>query len=109
MVLTLLVTKAACQMIIHHPGRLHERVHDRRANEVESALSQVFADGIRDLGLCNDVGRALCLIYDRLAADEPPNVAVKRPELILYSEKRSCVRHSRSDLEAIANYALVLQ
>ena len=96
-------------MIVDHPGRLHERVHDRRANEVESALSQVFADGIRDLGLGNNIGSALRFIHDRFAADEPPNVAVKRPELILYSEKLSCVRHSRSDLEAIANYALVLQ
>src|SRR5689334_13182055 len=34
--------KAAFLMIVHHTGRLHESVHDSRADEVEAALPQVL-------------------------------------------------------------------
>src|SRR5690349_12501517 len=34
--------KAAFLMVVHHPGRLHESVHDSRADEVEAALPEVF-------------------------------------------------------------------
>ena len=39
--------KTIDDMIVDHPGGLHVRVADRRADELEAALLQVFAQRIR--------------------------------------------------------------
>src|SRR5690242_18216264 len=49
-VLRRMVAETAGQMVIHHAGRLHEGVADRRANEAEAALLQVAAHPVGNLG-----------------------------------------------------------
>jgi len=56
-------------MIVHHPGRLHERVHDRRADEIESALLQIVTYRIRDFGLRRNLRGFFQSVHDRLTAD----------------------------------------
>jgi hypothetical protein len=38
------VTIAVDQMVIDHPGRLHESVDDRRPDELEAAALQLLGD-----------------------------------------------------------------
>ena len=42
----LLPTEAVGHVIVDHPGRLHMRVANRRADELEAALFQVLAHGV---------------------------------------------------------------
>ena len=66
-----------CQMVIDHPGRLHERVHYGRADEVETAFFQVLADRVRELGFCRYLGRGLQTVVHWPAVDETPNVLIE--------------------------------
>jgi hypothetical protein len=33
-------------MVVHHSGRLHVRIHDGRADELEASLGKVFRQAI---------------------------------------------------------------
>ncbi len=64
------MAETAHDMVIDHPGRLHVRVNDRRADETEAALLQILAQRV-GLG----AGRRHLLhlgpaIDDRLTAHE---------------------------------------
>src|SRR6185503_9643838 len=103
----LAVAIAAGEMVVDHAGRLHEGVADGRADEAEAALLQVLAHRVRFGGARRDVV-ALAPVLDRLAADELPDVAVERAELLLHGEKRLRVAHGAFDLQAVAHDAFVL-
>ena len=45
--LKLTIAEAVDEMIVHHSDGLHVGVDDGRADEVESALLEVFAEGVR--------------------------------------------------------------
>src|SRR3954453_15195727 len=80
--LTFLMPEAGCQMIVHETGRLHMRIHNRAADESETALLQILADGI---GLGARRGHLLVqsnVVLNGLAADEAPQVIRERSLLL---------------------------
>ena len=61
------VAKAVDGMVIHHPRRLHMRVHDGRSDELEAALDQVFADRIGERCSGRELVQRREAVLDRLA------------------------------------------
>jgi len=95
-------------MVVHHPGRLHERVTDGGADEPKAALLQIPAHRIRfGGGGRNLLHRAPAVLPGR-SADEPPDVAVKAAELTLNGQERAGIRDRRIDLEPVAHDARIL-
>ena len=74
-------------MVIHHPRRLHVRVADRRAYELEAAGNEVLAECIRLRRLGRQVGHAPAMIHDRRAIHKAPDVRVERTECLLHAQK----------------------
>src|SRR6266568_3666826 len=76
------VTKTAYQMVVHHSGRLHESVADRRAHELEPAAQQFLAHRVglrcprRNL-LVSGPG-----VHFRLAIHKSPDERVKAAQFI---------------------------
>src|SRR5512136_544184 len=83
----LAVPKAPDQVVVDHAGRLHVRVDDRRADELESPRLKVLADGVRQGRLGRHLGERPQACEHRLAPDEPPDVAVEGSELLPDLEK----------------------
>src|SRR5438046_1937229 len=77
------VAETIRRVIVDHSYRLHERITDRRADEAEAALLEVFAHRIADCGLCGQVLQRFTLPIDRLAVDKSPDVAVEAAEFLL--------------------------
>src|SRR5688572_13514270 len=98
-----LLRRAADDVVVHEPGRLHEGIHDRRSHEGEAALLEVFREGVRfGRGGRHPLERAGTVAL-RLPADEFPNVLVEAAELPLDLEERAGVLHRARHLEAIAH------
>ena len=95
-------------MVVHHAGRLHVRVADRGADELEAALFQVFGQGVglrrgRPDGFSSQsVGIAHCPV-----AREAPDVPIETAVLLLHVEKPPRVGDGRFDFQAITDDALV--
>src|SRR6266496_5050105 len=70
-------------MIVDHPGGLHVRVADRRADKLKPALFQVFAERIRFSASRRVIFQSSEFMHDRLSADEAPNVCVEAAKLLL--------------------------
>src|SRR4029077_7218154 len=99
----LTITETIDQVIVYDSGRLHVRIDDRRADEAESAVLEVFAE-------CLGFGRSRRNLADsfpavqlRLPTHEPPAVGIKVPELFLDLEQRASVAHRGFDLHPVAN------
>src|SRR3954451_16186146 len=86
-------------MIVHHPGRLHERVTDRRSDKREPTLLQILTHGIALLGSRRHLVRPAILHWP--AADETPDVGVKRAKLFLHGKERLRIAYSRINLQSI--------
>ena len=68
-------------MVVDHARRLHEGVADGRADEVEAALFQILAHGVR-FGVCaRHLLQRLPRVLLGLAADKLPDVGIKAAEL----------------------------
>jgi len=89
-------------MIVDHAGRLHQRVANCRARELESAPQQIAAHRV-GLGCPRGhVGHATPTILDWLAADEAPEVSVEAFHFFEQREKRFCVRDRGCDLQSVS-------
>jgi len=97
------VAGAGDEVVVHHAGRLHEGVADRRADEFEAALEQVLAHRVALRRARRDFGHSAAPIHDRAAADKGPEVAIERAELLLHGEKGLRVRDCGGDLQAVAH------
>src|SRR5476649_55116 len=85
--LELRVTKASDQVVVDHAGGLHVGVADGRADELETAIEQVLAHRIGFGRARRHAFHAAPPVLFRFAADEAPDVAIERTELLLYGEK----------------------
>src|ERR1700674_30071 len=90
-------------MIIHHSGRLHERIADRGSHELETVPLQVLAHciGMRRRG--RYFGHAAPSVLNRRAADELPDVIVETAELRLHGEEAARVMYCGFNLQAVAH------
>jgi len=79
------MSKAMHQVIVHHPGGLHVRITNGRADEIESALLQVLAHRVRDARSGRDVFHRARVVDDRAALHETPDVTVEAAEFFLHS------------------------
>ena len=98
------VERAAREMVVDHPHRLHEGVADRRADEGEAALLEVPREA-RPTPACVAGTSFIDLrrFDDRPAADEAPHVGVEAAELLLHREEGLRVPHRALDLQAVAD------
>src|SRR5262245_7882292 len=100
-----LPAKAAHLMIVHHADRLHEGIHDRRADELETALLQVLRQRVGYFGTRRDVAPSAPATLDRLAVDEGPKIARKAAELLPQRDEGARVDDCCIDLGAVAHDA----
>ncbi len=73
-----LISRAIDQMVVDHPSRLHERITNRRADELEAGASQGFAQRIRLRSLGGDFGQRCPGVLDRCPTDEGPQEIAER-------------------------------
>src|SRR5215469_6131084 len=72
----LLVSEAGHQMVVHHPGRLHEGVAYRRTDEAEATLRQRLAHTVGQFGLGGNLTALSPAVHHRPAADERPQIRI---------------------------------
>src|ERR1700731_871345 len=99
--------RTSYQMIVHHPGRLHQRVADGRACEFESTPQQVAAHRIGFLGPRRYRGHCSPMILDRLSTNETPQISVEGTEFFTSGEKPLRILDPCRDLQPVAHNALV--
>src|SRR3989440_3154010 len=97
------------EVVVDHPGRLHERVADRRAHEGEAARLESPAQRVRDLGRRRHLARLPPLVLDGPAVDVTPEPRVERALGALHGEERARVHDAGRDLGPVAHAALVAQ
>ena len=101
------ISETSDHVVVDHAGRLHERVANRRPDELEAAPDEVFAHG-HGLGRdCRTVGHAPEPVVDRLAACELPDVTVEGPVLFLYIEEVLGVDDCSGHLRTVADDASI--
>src|SRR5882672_5922751 len=90
-------------VIVHHSNRLHVRIDDRRADEAESPVLEVFAECVGFGRSRWNLPRSLPLVSLGPPADKTPAVGVKVPELFPDFEECARVAHCGLDLHPVAN------
>src|ERR1041384_2803126 len=93
----LLEPEAIDRVIVDEPGRLHERVADRRADEREAPRAQGLAHRARNFCLRRT---SVERVVDRSAGDERPHEIAERRTVALNLEHRLRVRDRAFDLSA---------
>lgn len=97
------MSKATNKMVVDQSGGLHHRVANRRTDERESALFQIFAHLVGFGGLGRDLLVFRPGIDDWLSANETPDVGVEATEFLLDLLKPRGIFDRRADLQSIAN------
>jgi hypothetical protein len=103
------LTKAIDNVIVDHPGGLHVCVADRRADKLESALLQVFAQRIR-----LDTGRWVVFespqfVHYWLSVHEAPDISVEAAKLRLNFQETLGVGDSGDDFLFVTNDAGIVE
>ena len=101
----LLVPGTTDEMIVDHAGRLHERVADRGADELEPPTFQILAHRIRLRRPGRHILRRLASVVPRLPAREAPQMRIEAAELRDDIGERLRILDRRIDLEPIADDA----
>ena len=101
----LLPAKAARDVIVDHPGRLHMRVANRRADEFEATLFQVLAHCVGFSSGRRVVFQSSQAMLDRFAFDEAPDVSIETAELFLNLEELAGIVNRRDNLCTVADYS----
>src|SRR5258708_103072 len=97
------IAKTMDDVIVHHSNRLHVRINDRRADEAESPVLQVFAECVGFGRSRWYLPRSLPVIELGPPADKTPAVGVEVLEPVLDFEKCACIAHCGFDLHPVAN------
>jgi hypothetical protein len=103
------VTEATDDVVVNHPGGLHVRVTDGRADKLEAARLQIFAHGVRVFGARWDLLAGFPVVDLGRAIGELPYIFVEAAELFLRFEKSFGVLDGGGDFQAIANDAGVVE
>ena len=103
------VAKAGDDVVVHHAGRLHERVAHGRPHEAEAPPLEVLAHRTRLLCLRGNLADLAELADDRRPADEAPEIGGEAAFGLLYLEHALRVRDRRLDLQAVADDAGVTE
>src|SRR2546429_999196 len=90
--LDLSAPETADEVVVDHPGRLHERVADRRAHEGEAARLEIPAHRMRDLGRRRHPAPLPRPILDGPAVDPPPEAPGEQGRPSPHREQRARVR-----------------
>ena len=101
--------RAGHEVIVHHSGRLHQRIADCRACKLESMPQQVAAHRIGFPGPRRYLGHRSPTILDRLATNETPQISVEGSEFFAHGEKRLRILDRRRDLQPVAHNAFVTE
>src|SRR2546430_624237 len=101
--------EAADEVVVHHPGGLHERVADRRAHEGEAARLEVAAQRLREVGHRRHLPRLPPAVLERPPVHVAPEPGIERALDALDLAERARVAHGRGDLAAVTHDALVAQ
>src|SRR6202035_1132439 len=101
--------RTSYQLIVHHPGRLHQCVADCRACKFESTPQQVAAHLIGFRGPSRHFAHPSPTVLDRLATNETPQISVEGSEFFADSEKRLRILDRRRDLQPVAHNAFVTE
>jgi len=105
----LLVAEAAHQVVVHQTGRLHQRINDRRSNEPEATLLQIFAQGRRQGRHRRQLLVLFPFVLNRGASNELPHIFVELSELSLHFQKRLRIRYRRRNFQPVANNSRIGQ
>jgi len=90
-------------MVIHHPHRLHEGIANRRSDEAEAPLLQIFAQRIRHVRASGHLCHRPAGIHDWAAADKAPHIGLKAATFVLNRQKRAGIFDGGTDLEPITD------
>jgi len=102
------IFKAAFDVIIHHAGRLHVRIADRGADELEATLLQVLGQGVRlQRRRPHGFSSHPIGVAQGPVAHKAPDVPVEAAKLLLDLQKTPRVGDGPFDFQAVANDALV--
>jgi len=97
------------KMVVDHACRLYKSVADSRANELEAALFEGFAHGIRFNRRGGNFFEAFPPVADWNSIDELPDVSVERAEFLLDFEHGTGVGHGSFNFEPVANDAGIVE
>ena len=97
------------EMIVHHPGRLHQRIADCRACKFESTPQPVAAHRIGFRSSRRYLGHRSPAILDRLAANETPEVNIERSAFFAHGDERFRILDRGRDLQPVAHNAFVAE
>src|SRR3989338_2160343 len=77
------MTVASDQVIVDHPGCLHEGVADRRPHELESPRVESLTHPVGFPAACGKLFQGFPLVVPRFPADQPPDEGVERSHFFL--------------------------
>jgi hypothetical protein len=103
------VSEAIYQVIVDHSCCLHERIPDAGAHDVNPRFFMSLLTASEFFGRCRDIGNPSAPVLHRCSTREPPDIDIEGPELLPDLEESLRVLDRRSDLQAIADDARVLQ
>src|SRR5438034_10194369 len=104
MALRISPAEAVRAVVVDHAHRLHVRVADGRADELETALQKILAQCI---GLRRLHRHLVAAIDQRLSVHKTPDIGIETAELLLHREERLGVADAACELQAIANDAFI--
>ena len=93
------MTEAVERVIVHHAHGLHERVHDRGADEFEAAPLQILCQCIGLRAARGHLPPAAPAVLHRAVFDEAPDVARETAEFLLH----------RLDEQAVVATMIIMQ
>src|SRR5690606_36846296 len=102
------VAEAADEMVVDHPGRLHERVADGRADEGESAAAEIADERVGDRRARGDLAERAEPVDHRPSSDVRPHVAVEAAEPVLHAQERLRIPYRTGHFQPVADDVRVL-
>lgn len=101
--------KARNEVIVDHSDRLHKRVNDSRADELEPAPFQFTADFVGKRSFRGNFGERFVKMRFGFAVYKTPDKLVKTAELLLYFDKRFGVCHGGVYFQTVADYVRIFE
>ena len=99
------MAEADREVIIHHPGGLHEGVADRRADEFESTPQQFLAHRVGLRRARGDFLHGAASVLDRLVIYKTPQQRAEAAQFFFHADARLRVLDRRRDLQPVADDA----